>query len=193
MFAHPQSSRVSHPDSDSVHLLQLMADYNAWMNQQIYHSASELSAEQRDQDRGAFFGSITGTLNHLVVGDIIWLKRFAGYPPFAERLFALDNYAAPKSLDQIWHHDFASLRQTRVHLDQVITHWAQSLRAEDLAQAFEYTNSKGITSQRRLGHLILHFFNHQTHHRGQVTTLLQQAGRDVGMTDLLAKIPLIDP
>lgn len=187
------SAHSSRLDSDSVHLLQLMADYNAWMNQQIYHSASELSAEQRDQDRGAFFGSITGTLNHLVVGDIIWLKRFSAYPTFAEPLLSLDNYAHPTSLDQIWHQDFASLQQTRTHLDQVITHWAQSLRTEDLAQAFEYTNSKGVTSQRRLGHLILHFFNHQTHHRGQITTLLQQAGQDVGMTDLLAKIPLIHP
>ena len=74
-------------------------------------------------------------------------------------------------------------------LDAVIKDWAAALTDAELASALDYANVKGVSASKRFGSLVVHFFNHQTHHRGQTTTLLYQAGVDVGLTDLLALIP----
>ena len=77
----------------------LLADYNQWMNRKLYAAAGTLDAEALARDRGAFFGSILGTLNHLVVADTIWLKRFAAHPAHARALDALAEVPSPTALD----------------------------------------------------------------------------------------------
>lgn len=166
----------------------LMASYNRWMNAKIHQAAARLDADALRADRGAFFGSVLGTMNHLVVGDRIWLARFATHPAAPTALEPVRQLQLPRSLDEILYDDFDALAQHRVLLDEIICRWAGALSTEDLAHVLRYANSKGVVSTRRFASLLMHFFNHQTHHRGQLTTLLLQAGQDVGVTDLLALI-----
>ena len=159
------------------------------MNSKIYESASSLSATDLTQDRGAFFGSILGTLNHIVVGDTIWLKRFANHPSCVGSLQEVANLPNPTSLSQIVFDDIGSLFEHRTWLDRQIISWVAGLTQSDLDFVLSYNNTKGIPANKRYSSLVLHFFNHQAHHRGQVSALLSQAGADVGVTDLLALIP----
>jgi uncharacterized damage-inducible protein DinB len=167
----------------------LMATYNEWMNVQVYEAAGKLSSRELLADRKAFFGSLMGTLNHIVVGDTIWLKRFAAHPANHIALDPVRQLQAPLSLDQVLFTDFISISNHRKFLDHVIKQWAESLTEQDLQHVLRYANMKGVVSNKRFSSLVMHFFNHQTHHRGQATTLLFQAGQDVGVTDLLAVIP----
>jgi uncharacterized damage-inducible protein DinB len=168
---------------------RLLAQYNQWMNEKLYQAAASLPVAELSPDRGAFFGSILGTLNHLVVGDTIWLKRFAAHPGRHAALDPVRHLPMPAALDQLLFADLASLAQRRQALDMVILEWVNSLSDTDLAHSLAYNNTKGEAFRRRFSALLLHFFNHQTHHRGQVTTLLSQAGQDIGTTDLLTLIP----
>jgi len=173
--------------------LALLADYNQWMNQQLLAACARLPEAELHAARGAFFGSLLGTLNHLIVGDTMWLKRFAthaGTSPAAHAALAEVRAAPdPGPLDGQPHGTLDALRDARTGLDAAIVQWVGALRQADLDRALDYRNSRGVASRRPLGALLLHFFNHQTHHRGQATTLLSQAGIDVGLTDLLVRIP----
>ena len=167
----------------------LMAAYNEWMNAKLYDAAGTLPDEELAADRKAFFGSILGTLNHLVVADTIWLKRFMLHPANYTALQPMQDLPAPKSLDQLLFADLESLAEHRKRLDGMMIEWARSIEEPDLGHLLRYTNTKGVVAERPFFGLLMHFFNHQTHHRGQVTTLLSQAGVDVGETDLFALIP----
>lgn len=168
---------------------ELLASYNQWMNAKIYATAGELGADELAQDRGAFFGSILGTLNHILIADIIWLKRFAAHPGCLVPLREIVELPDPRSLDQILFDDFAVLSGQRSWLDRRISDWVSQLSDDGLDRVLAYRNTKGVPANRRFSSLVLHFFNHQTHHRGQVTTLLSQAGKTVEVTDLLVLIP----
>jgi uncharacterized damage-inducible protein DinB len=151
-----------------------MARYNRWMNEKLYACCARLTDEQRKQDVGAFFKSIHGTLNHLLLADRIWMGRFTGVP-FAAR-----------SLDQELYADFAELRAERARTDADIAAWVESLREHDLDGVLSYTSMVNPAPRTEPMDLaVTHFFNHQTHHRGQLTTLLMQRGIDPGVTDLL--------
>lgn len=153
----------------------LMARYNQWMNRKLYAACAQLSDAQRKQDRGAFFGSIHGTLNHLIYGDTAWMRRFSGRP--------LDGLHPRME----FHPELEALRAMRDIFDQEIIAWAEQLSPEWLAADFTYTSmADGTTRTRPAWVLVTHLFNHQTHHRGQITTLLSQFGIDVGVTDLPA-------
>lgn len=170
-------------------LVALMAEYNAWMNAKVYGTAARLSAEEIARERGAFFGSILGTLSHLMVADTIWLKRFAEHPARPGALEPLRSAPLPQRLDERPFEDLPALRAHREAMDAVIREWATTLTEDDMAMPLRYTNLRGQTFEHETFALLMHFFNHQTHHRGQVTTLLSQAGEDVGATDLLVLIP----
>lgn len=169
--------------------IRLMSQYNQWMNDKLYQAASHLSEETLLEDKGAFFGSILGTLNHIIVGDIVWLKRFSTHPANYSALYSIRKTAKPSSLDQILYPQFPELAAERKKLDETIVSWCNQLTESELKHKLAYENMKGQPTVKAFGSLILHFFNHQTHHRGQVTTLLSQEGLDVGVTDLFALIP----
>jgi uncharacterized damage-inducible protein DinB len=170
----------------------LLASYNRWMNDRLYAAAGTLAATELARDRGAFFGSILGTLNHLVVADTIWLQRFAGLPARHAVLDPVRVLPAQRPLDAMPFPDFVELAAHRRWLDAIIERWIAELGNDDLHHVLRYTNTRGDSFGRELASLLLHFFNHQAHHRGQATTLLSQAGVDVGVTDLLALIPDAD-
>jgi uncharacterized damage-inducible protein DinB len=150
-----------------------ISNYNQWMNQKLYAVCADIPDVDRKSDRGAFFKSIHGTLNHIAIADLIWLGRFT-QQPFAAKL------------DAELYSDFSELRVQREQLDRTTIEWAQTLTPDWLNADLNYTNSSGFT--RTLPHwlLVTHMFNHQTHHRGQLTTLLNQLGYDAGVTDLPA-------
>lgn len=173
----------------SCRRITLMAEYNAWMNDKLYAAAAQLSAAELTVEREAFFGSIIGTLNHIAVADRIWLARFAAHPADHRALDPIRGLPVPTALDQILFADIAELFSHRKVLDGVIKVWAGALSEDDLRHVLHYANTRGVAASKRFEHLVMHFFNHQTHHRGQVSTLLSQAGVDVGVTDLLALIP----
>lgn len=152
---------------------QLMAEYNCWMNQKIYSVCSAIPDEQRKQDMGAFFKSIHGTLNHLLYGDKAWMGRFTLHP-FSVTVIGQELYA-----------EFEVLRAERETTDRQIIEWSRHLNPEWLSQPFEYTsNVDGKCRVLPTWVLVTHMFNHQTHHRGQITTLLKQLGYDPGVTDI---------
>jgi uncharacterized damage-inducible protein DinB len=171
------------------HTAALLARYNRWMNERLFEAAGKLGEPELAADKGAFFGSILGTLNHIAVADTIWLHRFAAHPARFAALGEMAELPRPSSLRQAMAPDLAGLLPYRQRLDGLITRWVAELRPEHLASSLAYANMAGVSSSRNLGDVLQHFFNHQTHHRGQVSTMLFQSGVDVGVTDLLTLIP----
>lgn len=174
---------------DATETIKLFAHYNQWMNENVYKAVLPLSPERLKQDLGAYFKSILGTLNHIMVGDIIWLKRFTKHPAHFSALKKMDNYSHPKSLSELLYVTVEPMWQARKDLDDVIWQFSEQLRPEDLDHPFSYSNFVGQSFTKRFGLVLLHLFNHQTHHRGQLTTLLTQSGVDVGVTDLPYVVP----
>ncbi len=172
--------------------IRLMADYNQWINTRLYAATAELPHDMLIQDRGAFFRSVLGTLNHIMVGDRVWLSRFARHPARHASLELFRHTSAPQRVDVLIHDTLPALAADRHQLDQTIVDWCTELQADDLACPLPYRSLKGVPAVRPTGSLIMHFFNHQTHHRGQVSTLLSQCGVDIGETDLLGLIPQCD-
>ena len=153
---------------------RVMARYNRWMNERLYECCARIPDVDRRRDMGAFFKSIHGTLNHLLLADRVWMGRFVG-PLFA-----------PKSLADELYADFDELRRQRASTDDDIDGWVATLTKERLRGELRYTSIVNPAPRTMpLALAVTHFFNHQTHHRGQLTTLLMQQGIDPGATDLM--------
>jgi uncharacterized damage-inducible protein DinB len=164
-----------------------LARYGAWMNENLYARAAELPDAERRRDAGAFFRSIHGTLNHLLLTDRAWLWRFTADVRVAESRDAAGRpIALTGRLDQELYADFDELRRERARTDANIVAFASALTPERLDADIAYRTTAGVEQRHVLWWAVSHFFNHQTHHRGQVTTLLKQAGVDPGVTDLIA-------
>jgi len=160
--------------------VRTMAAYNAEMNRRLYAAAERIPDEERKRDRGAFWGSIHGTLCHLLWGDRMWMSRFDGWEP--------PTVAQKQSASLI--EDFDTLYRERMAADEMISSWAGHVTDEWLAQ--DQTWYSG-SAQRELrmprGLLIAHVFNHQTHHRGQAHALITGCGEATGDTDLFLLLP----
>lgn len=153
----------------------LMAEYNAWMNRRMFELCARLSDEERKRDRGAFFGSIHGTLNHLMWADRAYLIRLGLLGPDLE-------IGRP---GDVLFDDFEAMWAERERFDDLLLDWARNLEEGALSGTHElrsvvYRRARRIPTYV----MIVQLFNHQTHHRGQITTLLSQAGLDIGSTDV---------
>ena len=162
--------------------VRTMAAYNAEMNHRLYAAAGQLDDAERRAPKGAFWGSIHGTLVHILWGDNQWMSRFDGWP----------RPAAPIKQSDHFIEDFAELSAARVKADADISRWADKvddawLNAE--LTWFSGAANREVTAPKRL--LVAHFFNHQTHHRGQAHALLTAAGQATGDTDLFLVVPQI--
>lgn len=161
--------------------VRTLAAYNRWMNDRLYAVCAELTDQERKSDRRAFFGSIHGTLNHLLLGDKVWMGRFTSEP------------FTPTGFDQELYSDFSELRAERSKMDAHIERWASELTNETLAGKLEFKSIVSPKPRRyEMWICVTYFFNHQTHHRGQLTALLSQAGKDYGVTDLIF-LPGVQP
>jgi len=152
----------------------MMARYNEWANGRLYEAAADLSDEEFRRDVGAVFRSMQGTLNHLLAADRIWMKRFTG------------EGEAPSALDAILYPAFAALRLARETEDKRITAWIEAAPEERLAGRFSYMTVTDMrTVSQNLAPALHHFFNHQTHHRGQAHMILTVLGRPSVPMDLI--------
>ncbi len=155
--------------------VQMMARYNDWQNRSIYTAASSVTDAARQLDRGAFFGSIHGTLSHLLWGDTIWMSRFGeGDAPEG---------GIPQSAGSF--DDWASLVAARRLADDRILEWAARVSEDELRGDLSwYSGAMGREFSKPRDMLIVHMFNHQTHHRGQVHAMLTAAGAKPDDTDI---------
>lgn len=148
--------------------------YNRWANRRLYEACAQLAPADYHAARPSFFGSIHATLNHILVGDSIWFGRFTGNLP-----------AHLTRLDMILHDDFAGLRDARAAKDEEILAFCDALDETKLRDTFTYRNMRGEQFTDPLFPPLMHFFNHQTHHRGQVHGLLSHAGISPPELDLI--------
>jgi uncharacterized damage-inducible protein DinB len=151
---------------------RMFAHYNAWANGRVYDAAARLSSDQYRADRGAFFKSVHGTLNHLLVTDRIWMRRFTGEGD------------APTRLDAILFETFDELRAAREAEDRRILRFVEWLDDRRIEGTIKYRRvSSPDEFEQQVAPALAHWFNHQTHHRGQVHALL---------TGLLGQAPELD-
>lgn len=141
-----------------------MAKYNAWANARLYGMARDLPDESYRRNVGAFFGSLHGTLNHLLGTDRIWMHRFTGTGD------------PPKTLDEILFEDLPSLELARREQDTRIVQYIDGLSDSDIRKDVAYVMTNGKPQRYPLEDLLAHLFNHQTHHRGQAHTILTLLG-----------------
>jgi uncharacterized damage-inducible protein DinB len=152
----------------------MFAAYNSWANARVYDAAAALGDDEFLRDTGAFFKSLMGTLNHIMTGDRIWMKRFTGEGD------------APASLDTILFADFSKLRAAREAEDRRIIKWIGGLSEKSFSGRFTYMTVTDMrTVSQRLAPALDHFFNHQTHHRGQAHMILTVLDRPSLQLDLI--------
>lgn len=161
----------------NVAFVKTMARYNSWQNDQLMPVLLDMSADELTKDRGAFFGSILGTANHLLCGDMLWLSRFdpSMEPPFE----AFSNW--PKL-----HKDARAWASDRHRVDGKIRYWADTVRELDLLGDMHCTPADGGAPYMLAASLaIVQMFNHQTHHRGQIHAMLTAAGETAPVSDII--------
>jgi uncharacterized damage-inducible protein DinB len=141
-----------------------MAEYNAWANARLYRMARQLPDEQYRRDVGAYFKSLHGTLNHILVADRIWMHRLTGVGDH------------PTKLNAVVFDDFRSLSVAREQEDQRIVRFVQGLSDAELEETWEYRTLNGTPQRQRRREILAHLFNHQTHHRGQAHAALTILG-----------------
>jgi uncharacterized damage-inducible protein DinB len=160
--------------------VRTMAAYNAEMNRRLYDAAARIPDDARRQERGAFWGSLHGTLCHLVWGDQMWMSRFDGW----EKPAVIQKQSAAMV------EDFDALRRQRVDADARISDWAGRVTDEWLAGELKwFSPSANQELSKPRSFLVTHFFNHQTHHRGQAHALITACGEKTGDTDLFLVVP----
>lgn len=153
-----------------------MANYNRWQTENLVAAAESLSDTDRRADRGAFFGSIFGTFNHLLWGDSIWLSRFKQVP--------VPEVDLPDSAQLT--PDWESFKARRASVNEVIINWAQGMTVADTDGTLSYHSTAfGGHLERPVSICLMHIFNHQTHHRGQIHAMLTAAGAKPNLTDLI--------
>jgi uncharacterized damage-inducible protein DinB len=154
---------------------QMFAAYNRWANALIFEHAARLSDEDYRADCGVFFKSVHGTLNHLLVADRIWMQRITGAN------------ASPMRLDAILYDAFQDLREARVAEDRLIIAFVEGLDEAALSRWFRYRAiSAAVEFEQELASALAHWFNHQTHHRGQLHGLLTRLSGEAPVLDFLA-------
>jgi uncharacterized damage-inducible protein DinB len=159
----------------------MMAAYNAEMNRRLFDAAGRLSDSERRLPRGAFWGTIHGTLCHVLWGDCMWMSRFDGWEKPATAI--KDSAAMIAGFDE--------LHRARIEADERISSWASRASESWLASSqvwFSAAAGREIKAPRGL--LVTHFFNHQTHHRGQAHALITAAGERTGDTDLFLVVDI---
>jgi len=153
---------------------QRMAAYNRWANERLYEAAGRLSPAALAEPRSGFFPSLLKTLNHILVGDTIWIGR-------------LDGNGSPgvTKLDQVLHTDFAALKAARSALDDRIIAFVDELKPQRFNDDLIYRMTSGEAMQTPVGQVLANFFNHQTHHRGQAHGMLSSTNVAPPVLDLI--------
>ena len=153
--------------------MRLQVDHNRWINRHLHEVCDGLTDAERKRDLGAFFRSIHGTFNHLLLVDRLWMGRLTG-TPFPVESLAQELYA-----------DWEALKRERERADDALERYVVTLDDAALDRSVRYRNTRGHERAFTVGTILTHLFHHQTHHRGQITVLIGQLGHDFGETDLI--------
>lgn len=153
--------------------LRRMAAYNRWANARLYEAVGKLSPEAFAAPRSGFFPSLLKTLNHILVGDTVWMGRLEA------------TGSSIKSLDQILHTEIAALKAARAAMDARIVAFVDALAPSRLEEDLLYRTVAGEAMTTQVGQVLMHFFNHQTHHRGQAHAMLSSTEVAPPSLDLL--------
>jgi uncharacterized damage-inducible protein DinB len=168
---------------DLQHIFRNLAQYNERANREMYETLAGLTDEERKKNAGSWFGSIHGILNHVIICDINWLKRFRVLSPDSPVLS--DPQLDPPGLS--WkhdlHEDFAGLRNSRTFVDERICAWFAEFPAARLGETFRYEDSAGTIRQAAAGSAFEFLFVHQTHHRGQISQVMDSLGLPNNVAD----------
>lgn len=151
---------------------RMLAGYNRTANRRLYAQCAVLDGSEFRRPRSGPFGSIRGLLNHLLLGDGIWMARFEG------------GGEETPALNTMLHEDLAGLAAARAEMDDRIVAFFDALGAEALGRRFRYINNQGRPYLEEAPVAIAHFFNHQTHHRGQVCVMLAGTAAAIPSLDL---------
>jgi uncharacterized damage-inducible protein DinB len=151
-----------------------MAAYNRWANARLYEAVGTLPAAEIAAPRSGFFPSLLKTLNHLLVGDTVWMSRLDG-----------DGHHGIAGLDQVLHRDLAALRAARAAMDDRIVAFVDRLAPPRLSEDLVYRTVAGDPMKTQVAQVLAHFFNHQTHHRGQAHAMLSDAKVSPPVLDLI--------
>ncbi|TMV08767.1 damage-inducible protein DinB [Ruegeria sediminis] len=159
----------------SAEYARQMARYNRWQNSQLAGFLAELPVDELTRDRGAFFGSILGTANHLLWGDTMWMSRFDGGDAPAGGISDSTGFCP----------DLPAWQEARTAVDARIGRWAENLTDAELQGDLTwYSGAAGREVSKPLAMLVVHMFNHQTHHRGQIHKMLTESGSSAPVSDL---------
>jgi uncharacterized damage-inducible protein DinB len=182
-LAAPGSGNIRGAEMDPAENYRALARYNTWMNRRIYALCRTLPDEERKRDVGAFFKSVHGTLNHILMADHVWLIRCGRNKERYSPRTAGGDIIALRSYEQVLYDDFSEMAAQRKTTDKMIEDWTNSLTSTELAGPVQYQALQ--PHEHPLWWCVTHLFNHQAHHRGQLTTILMQLGHDPGITDFL--------
>ena len=163
----------------------LLAKYNRWMNHSIYKTCLAMGQGNVDKNQNSFFPSISKTLNHLLLGDLVWLYRCSGDKGVMKFVDGNGDDFKIRSLDQVIFSRLEALWEKRKDVDNDIVEYVESLSPDQVNESIEYRSTDGSSHSKDLGTVLTHWFNHQTHHRGQITALIHQQGYEFGITDLI--------
>ena len=162
--------------------IKLLAQYNAHANTEMGRVLAQLGDEEWNQALGGYYPSIRSLGSHLFVSDLAWLRRFATLRPFAYAQHPI--FQKNPAWGELLFPSFRDYDADRKALDACLTQFAEEVTPEDLPKRLLYKNFKGIDQDRELGGLILHAFNHQTHHRGMISLYLDMLGKENDFSNL---------
>lgn len=168
----------------NVQTLQLLAQYNAGTNEKMNTHIAALSAEQWGQAFGGMFNSVKSLCNHIYICDFIWLQRFSQLRPF--RYIDNELFCGSLRLDTMYLTTVVEYLRLRMDMDAHIRAFVDEIRPEDVSQTLVYKDLRGRENSRNFGGLVLHMFNHQTHHRGMISLYLEEMGVDNDFSNLAA-------
>lgn len=168
---------------------KMMSLYNKRMNKQLMTSCLTLPAELTERETKSFFPNIISYWNHILFGDLILLRRLAANEVGQLNSTDLEKLPTPHSPQDIYHHDIVELASLRQQVDELIEYYCASLTEEDCEEFITYTTTEGDLITKAVTDITQHLFNHQTHHRGQLTCVLSQFGVDYGCMDLPVIVP----
>jgi uncharacterized damage-inducible protein DinB len=164
-------------------LFQHLARYNERANGELFEGLAHLTGRARRRDAGSWFGSIHGILNHVMVCDINWLRRYRALWPDSPVLNAPPLNPPHLSWDHDLHDDFGGLREHRGQVDALIRDWFDTFPEQRYGETFPYSDSAGTLRSARAGQAFEFFFLHQTHHRGQISQILDAWGQPNNLAD----------
>ncbi|REL30338.1 DinB family protein [Thalassotalea euphylliae] len=172
-----------------VQNFQMMALYNQRINQQLLAVCQALPKALLDKPTDSFFATITSYWNHLLFGDLILLGRLASNNLASLSSDSLASFPTPVSPKDTYFKHIEELSSVRAKLDELLIEFCQGLSEQECGKVIHYTTTEGDTVTKVASDVIQHLFNHQTHHRGQLTCVLSQFGADYGCMDLPVIVP----